>query len=296
MRAVPPISYDFVPRDGRNLFREKFGHLTDLEWSRLLVRSIDEPVIEDVQFPAFPDEELQNHMHGGSGTGALVEASDFFRFVKENTYQTPANAAGKRLLDFGSGWGRIVRPFMRDFEFSNLYGFEPDFLFCALARTLNPYVTFFSGTFVPTGNLPEQFFHLVASWSVFSHLSQTAAVLWLKELARVVVPGGSCVVTTWGDRFLKRLQADAVQQSAGQEIHWYSSVCLAAAGSIEERLADYDRGEFVWFTSGQSAAYGEAFVSETALVRLISQYRLPFALSLADKTTLAQDAFLLTRL
>lgn len=293
---VPPISHDFVPRDGHNLFREEFGHLTDSEWFQLLVRSINEPVIGKVQFPAFPSAELQNHMHGGSGAGALIEAADFFRFVKENTYRTSANAAGKHVLDFGSGWGRIIRPFMRDFEFSDLYGFEPDFLFCALARTLNPYVTFFSGTFVPTGSLPEQFFHLVASWSVFSHLSQTSAILWLKELARIVVPGGSCVITTWGDRFLKRLQHDAARQNAGREIHWYSSVCLAAAGSIEDRLADYDRGEFVWFTSGQSTTYGEAFVSETALAQIISQYQIPFALSLVDKTTLGQDAFLLTRL
>jgi len=165
-----------------------------------------------------------------------------------------------------------------------------------LAKALNPYITFFSGTFVPTGNLPEQFFHLVASWSVFSHLSESSAVLWLNELARILIPGGACVVTTWGSRFLTRLQHDAVQQKAGETIHWYSAVCLAAAGSIEQRMADFECGKFVWFTSGQSTMYGEAFVSEAALVKLLSQYQLPFSLSLVDKVTLGQDVFVLTRL
>ncbi len=35
----------------------------------------------------------------------MGEAERFFAYVKKNTYKTSANAVGKRLLDFGSGWG-----------------------------------------------------------------------------------------------------------------------------------------------------------------------------------------------
>jgi hypothetical protein len=293
---VPRVNYNFVPSDGRNLFRGKFGHLSDDEWCQLLVRSIDEPVIDDVRFPQFPDDELQNRVHGNHGAISVKESASFFKFVKHHTYGTAANAAGKRLLDFGAGWGRTIRPFMRDFELRNLYGFEPDFLFCALARTLNPYVTFLPGTFVPAGNIPEQFFDLMTSYSIFSHLSPSSATLWLTEAARVVVPGGMCVFTTWGDRFLRRLQKEASERDAGKEIHWYSSVVLAAAGSIEERLVEYARGDFVWFTGGQSTLYGEAFVSEVSLKRLISECSLPFSIKAFDKDSLAQDAFVLKRL
>ena len=294
--GVPPISYASAPRDGHNTFRVQFSHLSDAEWCELLVRSIDEPVIDGVQFPAFPDDNLQRHLHGGSGVSALHEAAAFFRFVKAQTYKSPRHATGKRLLDFGSGWGRMVRPFMRDFDFTDLYAFEPDFLFCTLARTLNPYVTVLSGTFVPNGSLPSQFFHIVASWSVFSHLSPGAAVLWLVDLARAVIPGGTCVITTWGMRFLQQLRRDAERRRAGQGIHWYSSVCLDAAGRIEDRIAEYEEGEFVWFTNGGSSSYGEAFVSEAALRHLLVHYQIPFALTLSDSATLGQDAFVLTRL
>ena len=293
---VPPITSDVMPRDGRNVFRERFGALSDEDWCRLLARSVTEPVIAGVQFPAFPDDDMQRHIHGSFGANAVAEASDFFRFVKANTYRTAPAALGKRILDFGAGWGRTIRPFMRDFEFADLYGFEPDFLFCTLARSLNPYVAFLSDAATPTGRLPGHFFDLACSWSVFSHLSPASAALWLQELARVLVPGGHLVFTTWGARFLRRLQDDAAARDRGQRIDWYSAVCLDAAGSIEQLILDYGRGEFVWFTSGQSLLYGEAFVSEAALTRLITRRHLPFTLQAVDTSSLGQDAFVLRRL
>jgi ubiquinone/menaquinone biosynthesis C-methylase UbiE len=295
-QPIPRVNYSFAPIDGHNVFREKFGALSDDGWCELLVRSIKEPVIDGVSFANFPENELQNRIHGNSGATSITEAAKFFKFVKQHTYRNSNNAAGKRLLDFGSGWGRVIRPFMRDFEFSNLYGFEPNFLYCSLARTLNPYVTFLSGAFVPSGDIPEQFFNFMVGWSIFSHLSLNSATLWLTEAARVVVPGGMCVFTTWGNRFLRRLQKEAAERDAGKQIHWYSSVVLAAAGSIEKRILEYERGEFVWFTGGQSRLYGEAFVSESALKQLITQQSLPFAVVSFDSTSLGQDAFVLQRL
>lgn len=293
---IPLITYDLAPPDGRNVFRERFGALSDDDWCHLLARSVTEPVIDGVQFPAFPNDDMQRHVHGSFGANAIAEAADFFKFVKANTYRTAPAAHGKRILDFGAGWGRTIRPFMRDFEFADLYGFEPDFLFCTLARSLNPYVAFLSDASTPTGRLPRQFFDLACSWSVFSHLSPASAALWLQDLARVLVPGGSLVFTTWGARFLQRLQHDAAARERGQEIDWYSAVCLDAAGSVEQRILDYNRGEFVWFTSGQSLLYGEAFLSETALTRLITRHQLPFALLAVDTSSLGQDAFVLRRL
>jgi SAM-dependent methyltransferase len=304
-QVMPRVNYyHLVPYNGGNVFRQKFGSLSDEAWCQLLVQSITEPVMENVQFPLFPDNELQERVQGSHGAHSLGEAAQFYKFVKANTYQTSANAPGKRLLDFGCGWGRIVRPFMRDFEFADLYAFEPDFVLCAVARTLNPYVTFLPGAFLrnwsmayePSGNLPEQFFDLMVGWSVFSHLSSEYAARWLAEAARVVKPGGSCVFTTWGDRFLRRLKSDAAEQAAGKEINWYHASCIAAGGSIERRLSEYERGEFVWFSGLNSTAYGEAFIGEPALKNLIAKHNLPFRIKLFDKTALPQDAFVLERL
>ena len=199
------------------------------------------------------------------------------------------------LLDFGAGWGRTIRPFLRDVEFAGLFGFEPDFLFCTLARALNPYAAFLTGGTTPAGELPGGFFDVVFSWSVFSHLSPASAALWLQELARALVPGGTLVFTTWGARFLHRLRNEAAARAAGAAIDWYSGVCLDAAGSIEDRIGDYASGGFIWFTSGQSKVYGEAFISEAALARLLDEHRIPLVLVRSDTSTLGQDALVLRR-
>ena len=293
---VPPVTYDSAPPDGRNVFRDGFGALSDDEWCAVLGRSIAEPVIDGVRFPAFPNDDLQRHVHGSFGANAMAEAVAFYSFVKANTYGSGPAPAGTRLLDFGAGWGRTIRPFLRDVEFAGLFGFEPDFLFCTLARTLNPYAAFLTGGTTPTGDLPGGFFDLAFSWSVFSHLSPASAAAWLAELARAMAPGGTLVFTTWGARFLDRLRAEAAARAAGHAIDWYSAVCLDAAGSIEDRIQEYACGGFVWFTSGQSTLYGEAFISEAALARLLADHRIPLALVRSDTCSLGQDAFVLRRL
>ena len=112
-QAIPSVNYSFAPIDGHNVFREKFGELSDDDWCEILVRSIKEPVIDGVSFANFPEDELQNRIHGNSGVTSITEAAKFFKFVKHHTYKNSSNAVGKRLLNLGLGWGRVIRPFMR---------------------------------------------------------------------------------------------------------------------------------------------------------------------------------------
>lgn len=280
-----------MPPDGRNPFQDGYAGKPDTAWAAALLQSVGHPVVDGLAFPGFPDAALQDGMHGNQGAVAMQEALAFHAFVRAHVPLGPG-----RLLDFGCGWGRCLRPFLRDLPLADLWGFEPNAQWCALARTLNPLVTILSGPPVPDGQLPRQHFALVIAWSVFSHLSPVSAAAWLGDLACAVVPGGAFVFTTWGQRFLRRLAVESAQRDRGEPIDWYSSVCLDAAGPIAARLAAYRRDEFVWFTSGQSTLYGEAFLGRAALARLIAQDGLPWAIEAADVTTLSQDGFVLRRL
>lgn len=279
-----------VPADGRNPFRDAYADRPDEAWAAALLRSVDEAIVDGLAFPPYPDPAIQDGMHGNHGRIAIDEAQAFHRFIRAHGAAAPG-----RLLDFGCGWGRCLRPFMRDFPLEHLWGFEPHAPSAALARTLNPFVTVLSGSAVPEGQIPGCFFQTAIAWSVFSHLSPTSAASWLRDLARAIVPGGTLVFTTWGERFLRRLEQEAMERSKGRDIHWYSAVCLDVAGPIATRLAEFGRGEFVWFTSGLSTLYGEAFMSKAALVRLIRRDRLPFTIEVADTSSLSQDVFILRR-
>ena len=292
--VVPRVDID--PRlEAENIFSLKFGTSSLDEWIEILVRSIDERFIDGVEFPSFPPLEFQNQIHGHFGKHSILEAASFYRFIKDQCLTGPAAPwfGNGHFLDFGAGWGRITRMFLRDFPLRNIVGYEPANGYCSVARSNNPFVAFLSGGYLPNGMIPSARFDLVVGWSIFSHLSPESARAWLAELQRVTRPGAAIVMTTWGRRFLKRLQSEKQMHEAGQDIHWYSKVCLDACGDLDARVQSYDRGEFVWFTGGQSTLYGEAFLGEKALREMLAECAPKLSLTLFDAKTLVQDVFVL---
>lgn len=278
----------------RNVFRDKFKSLSIDEWERLIVKSISQATIEGVEFPRFPEDALQLRIHGHWGEASVKEAMAFYRFVKCRPYIFEQMPPDGSFLDFGSGWGRITRTYLRDFDLKRIFGFEPNLTFCATARVLNPYACFMNGSYLPDGTLPQSRFNLVVGWSIFSHLSPRSAGEWLEELARATRPGAHIVMTTWGRRFLDRLIQENRRAQEGYDIDWYSQICIKASNSLTDDLRAYEEGEFVWLKSG-SELYGEAFLGPEALQRLLDANRIPFDLVEFDDTSLAQDAFVLLR-
>jgi SAM-dependent methyltransferase len=64
---------------------------------------------------------------------------------------------------------------------------------------------------VPGGRLPfpDAYFDMVASISVFSHLSEPDQTFYLSELYRVTQPGGYLMITVHGKRALDRAMEEA---------------------------------------------------------------------------------------
>jgi Methyltransferase domain len=292
--AKPRITYnEHVAKAG--LFRERFSALSDDDWLALWLSTEFNSCIADLEFPTVPDRELQLQIHGSSSWEvSMREAFDFYRYVKANLELNPG--AHGRFLDYGCGWGRMARPFMRHFDLNKMYGFEPHLLLATIARSLNPYVCVLGGGFTPDGSIPKSWFDLIVGWSIFSHLSRPSFKEWLREISEALARGGAGVFTTWGSRFLNRLQNEKVQMEKGGEIHWYSKVCIEAAGDLAERIMEYERGEYVWFTESGSPTYGEAFISEQAIRQIIAEDSLPLRIVSFDTSTLAQDAFVIQRI
>jgi MoaA/NifB/PqqE/SkfB family radical SAM enzyme/SAM-dependent methyltransferase len=293
-----PMVRNLPALDGSaNIFRDRYSWLSDEEWRDLLIRSIREPEIDGIPFPGFPAPEVQEHMHGHSGEVSLHEAQGFYSFIKSRPAVTKLMQPGATFLDFGSGWGRVARLFLRDFDLGNIYGFEPNRGYCTMARSLNPYICFLNGDFTPDRTLPPDRFDLVVGWSIFSHLSERSAGDWLEEMARVTRPDGCCVFTTWGKRFLDTLvsQQDKLLHGDDADVHWYYKECLRGAGDIRRQREKFENGEFVWFTTFQSELYGDAFINPDTLQSLLRARRLPFEVVDFDQQSLGQDAFILRR-
>jgi len=281
--------------ENENLFASLFGELDADQWLNHLIDSIESKNINGIEFPGFPSPSFQSNIHGHFGAHSLKEAYMFYKFVEEKGLTGSRSPWFRKgfFLDFGSGWGRITRLFMRDFPLKNIIGYEPSNRFCSVARGCNPFVSFVSGDFLPNGILPADRFDLVVGWSVFSHLSPDCASAWLNEFQRVTRPGSAIVLTTWGKRFFERLKNEKLQMELGEEIHWYSKHCLSAVGDIDSKIDDFESGEFIWLNSGKSELYGESFISRGALQTLLDKAAPALRIEYFDSTSLPQDVFIL---
>ena len=102
---------------------------------------------------------------------------------------------GKRVLDFGCGYGRILRHFIRAAPGAELWGCDihrPSIEW--LERTLSPPLNVFVSAEEPPLPQPAGSFDLVYAISVFTHMTEEWSA-WLLELRRLLTEDGLLIVT-----------------------------------------------------------------------------------------------------
>lgn len=211
-----------------------------------------------------PDSETQRRTTSLAGEDAMREARAFAaqcraRFRRSPLWGTP----DARLLDFGTGWGRIARCFVGDFPAERIIGLDVDPDLIGLARDTVPGAVFVRCDPFPPAPLADASIHFVVAYSVLSHLSEAAALAWVREFARLLRPGGRAALTTRGRWFF-----DYARTIGGAEP--YHEALRTMFADFGEARARYDRGELVHsnaqgVTGGgvlTGAFYGETFIPE----------------------------------
>jgi SAM-dependent methyltransferase len=98
------------------------------------------------------------------------------------------------VLDFGCGPGRVIR-FLSDTSWV-LYGCDVDAEAVEWSRASLPFARFFRTDPNPPLPFAEGMFDIVFAVSVFPRFTNDEQRLWAAEIARVVRPEGSAIVTT----------------------------------------------------------------------------------------------------
>lgn len=160
--------------------------LADEDWIDRLERSVSD---RSIGLPGFPDEKLQVHWIGRSGAGAIRIAAPFYRLIKHHT-----ELKGP-LLDFGVGWGRIVRFFLNELSEESLFGVDVNKMILDECRRLGVPGQF--SQIENEGHLPyaDNTFEVVCAYSVFTHLPEKLSDHWASEIERVLQPGGVFIFT-----------------------------------------------------------------------------------------------------
>jgi len=249
---------------------EKTRKLNDKDWLDLLIKSISNPVINGVEFPAFPPDDLQTQFVGSANEKALREAYEFYLLVKKYAKKLDKPLGrDSRFLDFGCGWGRFLRIFWKDVDEKNLFG-------CDVSRTI---VDTCHDLKVPgqiacidtMGALPypDNYFDEIMAYSVFTHLPEAVHLHWMRELARVARPGCTFCLTLEPRRFIDFIANIPAQT----ESYWYQLLSRHKP-RLDEFYKTFDSGSFVFMPTneGSEESYGDAVVPLSFINREWSAY------------------------
>ncbi len=259
--------------------------LTDDLWLALLRRAAEgqREDFNGTPFPPMPDAEIQRNTVGQAGAGAINEAWAFTAECLARFRQTQRFSAERRtLLDFGTGWARIARCFLRDFNATEIIGADIDPDLIAICRQTFPGPSFFVCEPMPPLAITDESMDFITGYSVFSHLSEAACLAWISEFARILKPGGMAALTTRGRWFF-----DYAASLGGENYSHALSRMFPDFGAAKAR---YDRGEFVHsnadgVTGGgvrESSFYGETFIPEQYALDVLGSAEMPLVEFFSD--------------
>lgn len=223
---------------------QSYRHYSDNEW-------VDALSYPSAPIPPLPPASTQEAFCGRSGKLAILQAFEFYKIIR-----TACQDSGRPLesmnavLDFGCGWGRISRCFLRDIAEGKLYGCDIIPHMVKLCNDSIPCYHFTANQAFPPTTYADETFDLVFGFSVFSHLSETAHKKWLDEFYRILKPGGILVQTTRPREFIKV---------------WPKISYVIGASDPDKLLREYDEGKFIHLPGGGGEILSENFYGETAI-------------------------------
>jgi hypothetical protein len=251
-----------VGRIQQQLAFRKYRRFSDEEWRQTLLDSVSGRAT--VKMPTFPDASLQTGFVGSAGEDAMREAWNFYSLMadRRRAYDVVLDARSQ-VLDFGCGWGRYARMFLRDVPAENIWCVDSwDLALRTCEETGVPGRKVKIEQMPPT-SLPAATFDTAFAYSVFSHLSPKAHIAWTDEFSRVMQPGGLVFITTQARWFLDNCRA--YREHPEQQIStWHESLARSFVDHDAEAAA-YDRGELLYAPNGGGPDllpeyYGEAVV------------------------------------
>lgn len=128
------------------------------------------------------------------------------QWIKEHfaTHQQQLNKLS--ILDWGCGPGRVLRHLPEVFgDDGDYHGADPNERSVHWCQSNLPKVSVSQSQLNPPLPYTDQQFDLLYGISIFTHLSASAHDSWMKELMRVLKPGGMALITTHGPAYRVKL-------------------------------------------------------------------------------------------
>lgn len=198
--------------------------------------------------PSLPPDDVQKAFTGISGKKNIEQAFAFYTYILKNFVSKKQPI----IMDFGSGWGRIARFFLRDTLAENIFAVDPySVALDWMHKTRLPCRIIKSNPLPPIPNIGSKKFDLIFAFSVFSHLSEDYFNCWLFYLLSLLCEKGTIVFTTRGLHFINYIEKNEINAPIFKN---YNDIRMR-----------YNSGEFQFFGHKRTGEldgnwYGEAFI------------------------------------
>lgn len=137
----------------------------------------------------------------------LSTGSDAARNIREVMDRQKVQLEGlDAILDFGCGAGRVLRHW-HALRGPEVHGMDIHPGFVEWCRRNLPFACFEVNQLRQRTSYSDGKFDLIYAFSVFTHLSQEGQFFWIREMTRVLKPGGYLILSTHGDIYITRYVA-----------------------------------------------------------------------------------------
>ena len=149
--------------------------------------------------------DYQEYMHQGKCNAE--ELIDLMRPL------TDLSIPGKRILDWGCGPARVVRHLPWLFSHNHfIYGTDYNHEYINwCSKHLNG-ISFTANNLYPPLAFDDNYFDIIYSISILTHLSEKNHTEWINEIKRVLKPGGIFIVSTQGSAYKDKMLKNEITE------------------------------------------------------------------------------------
>lgn len=169
-------------------------------------------------FPTMAPAQAQKRWTGAQGEALLAQSVAFVRSMIGCYGERRLTRDGAKVLDFGCGWGRLIRLMYKYVPHTNLYAVDPWDESIAICKRHSVRANFAISDWVPRTLPFDHRFDLIYAFSVFTHLSEKTAGIAMDTLRRHIADDGLLVITIRPPDYWK-LRGDAVFQERMRRAH-----------------------------------------------------------------------------
>lgn len=147
-------------------------------------------------FPTMVSDKVQDHWTGNHGKILLGQTLEFVKILNSGFAEIAGKkASNSKILDYGCGWGRIIRLLYKYTSEENIYAIDPwdESIRICKEHHLKGHLAI--SDYLPKSLPFNEKFDLIFAFSVFTHLSEKTATIVLNTLRKYITDDGVLIIT-----------------------------------------------------------------------------------------------------